>query len=67
MLYNLNLTSFANKMTLTVGLQIPSLVYELFEAKASDKRTEIQLVMFRLADAVVDLTEKLNGKLHNNY
>lgn len=36
--------------------------YDLYEAKASEKKTELQTILFRLADRVSELTEQLKGK-----
>ena len=51
----------ANKIAITVGTGIPSLCYDLYEAKASEGRKELLTVLFRLADRVSQLTEQLKG------
>ena len=56
------MAQLANKITVTVGLGISSLCYDLYEAKASEKKTELQTILFRLADRVSELTEQLKGK-----
>ena len=59
---SISLAQLANKVTATVGVGISSLSYDLYEAKASEKKTELQTILFRLADTVSDLTEQLKGK-----
>lgn len=51
-----------NKVILTVGEGIPSLTYDLSEAKAIEKKIELQLILFKLADKVAELTQELKGK-----
>ena len=50
-----------SKVSMTVGTGIPSLCYDLYEAKASEKKSELQTILFRLADRVSELTEQLKG------
>ena len=50
-----------NKIAITVGTGIPSLCYDLYKAKASERKTELQTILFRLADRVSQLTEQLKG------
>ena len=59
----ITLTRLPNKVTLTVGTGFPSLSYDLYEAKASEKKTELQTILFRLADKVSELTVQLKGKV----
>lgn len=59
---SISLAQLANKITVTIGIGISSLCYDLYEAKASEKKTELQIILFRLADRVSELTEQLKGK-----
>ena len=58
---SISVAQIANKIAITVGTGIPSLCYDLFEAKASERKTELQTILFRLADRVSQLTEQLKG------
>ena len=57
----ISVAQLPNKVTVTVGTGIPSLSYDLYEAKASEKKSELQTILFRLADRVSELTEQLKG------
>lgn len=59
---SISLAQLPNKVILTVGEGIPSLSYDLSEAKAIEKKTELQLILFKLADKVAELTQELKGK-----
>lgn len=59
---SISLAQLPNKVILTVGEGIPSLTYDLREAKAIEKKTELQLILFKLADKVAELTQELKGK-----
>lgn len=56
---SISLAQLANKITVTVGIGISPLCYDLYEAKASEKKTELQTILFRLADRVSELTGQL--------
>ncbi|XP_027059084.1 uncharacterized protein LOC113685740 [Pocillopora damicornis] len=56
---SISLAQLPNKVILTVGEGIPSLSYDLSEAKAIEKKTELQLILFKLADKVAELTQEL--------
>ena len=58
---NISVGQIENKIAITVGTGIPSLCYDLYEAKASERRKELQTIIFRLADRVSQLTEQLKG------
>lgn len=58
---SLSLAQLPDKVIITVGEGIPSLSYDLFEAKAIEKKTELQLILFRLADKVTELTQELKA------
>ena len=47
------------KATVTVGSGRKQLSFELFEAKAVDKKTELQMVLFKLAEKVTSLQDSL--------
>ena len=51
-----------NEIAITVGTGIPSLCYDLYKVKASERKTELQTILFRLADRVSQLTEQLKGR-----
>ena len=57
---SVSVAQIENEIALTVGTGIPSLCYDLYEAKASERKTELQTILFRLADRV-QLTEQLKG------
>lgn len=59
----LSVAQLSNKVTLTVGTGLLALIYDLYETKASEKKVEMQALVFRLADNVTELTEKLKGIL----
>ena len=50
-----------NEIAITVGTGIPSLRYDLYKVKASERKTELRTIVFRLADRVSQLTEQLKG------
>lgn len=56
----LSVAIIGTKMTLTVGKSGSSINFNLFEAKAAEKRTELQTVIFRLAEQTLQLEEKLS-------
>ena len=62
---SISVAQIENKIAITVGTGIPSLCYDLYEAKASERRKELQTIIFRLADRVSQLTEQLKG-IYNN-
>ena len=49
-----------NKVALTVGKGSSILNFDLYEAKAADKRTEMQKVLFRLAESATSMESDLN-------
>ena len=49
-----------NKVALTVGKGSSVLNFDLYEAKAADKRTEVQKVLFRLAESATSMESDLN-------
>ena len=56
------------KATVTVGGGRKQLSFDLFEAKAADKKTELQTLMFRLAEKVTELestVEKAQSTIEN--
>ena len=58
----------AIKLTLCVGEGDKALRFDLYEAKALEKRTELQAVLFRLAEAATHLGSRLDvatKQLHN--
>jgi len=57
----ISVATIANKVSVTIGAGMSSLCYDLYEAKASEKKTELQTILFRLADTVSELTEQLKG------
>ena len=57
---SISVAQIENEIALTVGTGIPSLCCDLYEAKASERKTELQTILFRLADRV-QLTEQLKG------
>ena len=57
---SISVAQIENEIALAVGTGIPSLCYDLYEAKASERKTELQTILFRLADRV-PLTEQLKG------
>ena len=58
---SISVAQIASKIAITVGTGIPSLCYDLYEAKASEGKTELLTILFRLADRVSQLTEQLKG------
>ena len=58
---SISVAQIASKIAITVGTGIPSLCYDLYEAKASERKTELLTILFRLADRVSQLTEQLKG------
>ena len=58
---SISVAQIENEIAITVGTGIPSLCYDLYEAKASERKTELQTILFRLADRVSQLTEQLKG------
>ena len=56
----ISVAQIENEIAITVGTGIPSLCYDLYKAKASGRKTELQTILFRLADRV-QLTEQLKG------
>ena len=62
---SISVAQIENKIAITVGTGIPSLCYDLCEAKTSERRKELQTILFRLADRVSQLTEQLKG-IYNN-
>ena len=58
----ISVTRLPNKVILTIGTGFPSLSFDLIEAKAIENKTEIQRILFRLADRVLELTDQLKGK-----
>ena len=54
-----------NEIAITVGTGIPSLCYDLYKVKASERKTELRTIVFRLADRVSQLTEQLKGSYNN--
>ena len=62
---SISVAQIENKIAITVGTGIPSLCYDLYEAKASERKTELQTILFRLADRVSQLTEQLKGSYIN--
>lgn len=57
---DIDVAVIGNKVTLTVGKGSSILTMELFEAKAADKKTEMQHVLFRLADTATKLSADLD-------
>ena len=57
---SISVAQIENEIAITVGTGIPSLCYDLYKAKASGRKTELQTILFRLADRV-QLTEQLKG------
>ncbi|KAL3875066.1 hypothetical protein ACJMK2_038004 [Sinanodonta woodiana] len=55
-----NVAVIGNKVTLTVGKVTSALTLDLFEAKAADKKVEMQNVLFRLAESATSLETKLS-------
>ena len=62
---SISVAQIASKIAITVGTGIPSLCYDLYEAKASEGRKELLTILFRLADRVSQLTEQLKGSYNN--
>ncbi|XP_046338555.1 uncharacterized protein LOC124119924 [Haliotis rufescens] len=58
---NLSVSRSGTKVTLTVGTGASAFTFDLYETKAADKRTELQTVLFRLADQATDLDSQLNA------
>ena len=58
---SISVAQIENEIAITVGTGIPSLCYDLYEAKASERKTELQTIVFILADRVSQLTEQLKG------
>ncbi|XP_041354290.1 uncharacterized protein LOC121372094 [Gigantopelta aegis] len=56
---DLSVARIGNKITLTVGHEQDALMFDLFEATAAERRTELQSVLFRLADLASSLETKL--------
>lgn len=56
-------------MTLTIGTRFPLFSFDLYEVKDIENKTELQRILFRLADRVSELTDQLKGKnsCSNNY
>ena len=52
------------KVALTVGKGTSTLNFDLFEAKAADKKTEMQKILFRLAESATSLESDLNKAKH---
>lgn len=48
-----------NKVTLNIGKGSTVLSIDLYEAKAADKKTEMQTVLFRLAESATSLSAEL--------
>ena len=55
----MQVTQIGVKATLTVGTGAKSQTFDLYEAKANVKKTELQTVLFRLAESATDLETKL--------
>lgn len=49
-------------MTLTIGTRFPLFSFDLYEVKDIENKTELQRILFRLADRVSELTDQLKGK-----
>ena len=65
---DLNVAVIGNKVTLTVGKGTATVNMDLYEAKAADRKTEMQNVLFRLAEASTSLStelEKANQTIDN--
>lgn len=61
---NVSVAQLASKVTITVGSGLLPLIYDLYEAKASERKVEMQTVLFRLADRAAELSEQLKGQLY---
>lgn len=57
---DLSVAAMGNKVTLTIGKGSSPINLDLFEAKAADKRTELQTVLFRLAESATLLSADLD-------
>ena len=49
------------KVSMKVGQGVKTLSFDLYEAKSIDKKTELQSVLFRLAEGLTDLELKLEA------
>lgn len=56
---DLSVALVGTKLTLTVGKGAAAMDFDLFEAKAAEKKTELQAVLFRLAEQTSVLETKL--------
>lgn len=54
------MATVGNKVTLTLGKGSFSISVDLYEAKAAEKKVEIQTVLFRLADTATKLATELD-------
>ncbi|KAH3853349.1 uncharacterized protein LOC127875261 [Dreissena polymorpha] len=57
---DISVAAMGNKVTLTIGKGCSPINLDLFEAKAADKRTELQTVLFRLAESATLLSADLD-------
>lgn len=56
---SLSLTNQGHKISLEIGSGSSSLNYELFEASANQRKSDIKAVLFRLADTTKELQERV--------
>ena len=61
---DLSVDVIGTKVSLTVGKGTSTLNFDLYEAKAVDKRTEMQKILFRLADSATSLETDLSKAKH---
>ena len=52
------------KVALTVGKGSSALNFDLYEAKAADKKTEMQKILFRLAENATSMESELSKAKH---
>ena len=57
----LSIARLGTKLTLTVGKGSSAMEFDLFEAKAAERKAELQTVLFRLAEQTCTLEAKLSA------
>lgn len=61
------ITVHPDKITLTVGLSDTALNFDLYEASVDDRKTELQILILRMADDIMNLTDKLKGIINTMF
>ncbi|ESO87659.1 hypothetical protein LOTGIDRAFT_234912 [Lottia gigantea] len=57
---DISVAKVGTKMKLSIGKGTSSIAFDLYEAKAADKKTDMKNVLFRLAEKAINLEQKLS-------